>query len=597
MAPLHEIAVPDVGDKGELTVAEVLVKPGDAVWADDALVTVESGKAALDVPAPVDGTVVEVRVAPGDEVAAGRIVVVMAESLEQRPKSQPLRGGALPSAPPRFSLFAAFAATQAAAKAQPEEIECEMLVLGGGPGGYSAAFRAADLGLDTLLVERHAVLGGVCLNVGCIPSKALLHLAAAMEEANGLAGAGIRFHPPEIDLAALRAHKDKVVGQLTGGLAGMARARKVRIVNGSGRFRDAHCLEVESAEGRQAIRFRKCIIAAGSHPIHLPFLPKDERIVDSSGALELRRRPRRMLVIGGGIVGLEMATVYSALGARLDVVEMQDCLMPGPDRDLARIWEARNRHRFDNIMLRTRSVAAHADEEGVWVRFEGDMAPADAQRYDLILQSVGRKPNGQRLDAERAGVAVSEAGFIPVNARMATNVPHIYAVGDIAGLPMLAHKAVHQGHVAAEAAAGMASRHDDSLIPGVAYTLPEVAWVGLSEDEARRQDMAVEVTRFPWAASGRAIANGAEYGMTKLIFERAGGRLLGGAIAGPGAGDMIGEIALAVSRGCDAAAIGRDIHHPHPTLGETVGLAASLAHGSCTDLPPQLKSQSLRYGA
>ncbi|GIK25705.1 MAG: dihydrolipoyl dehydrogenase [Rhodocyclales bacterium] len=597
MARLHEVTVPDVGDKGDLSVAEVHVKPGDAVWADDTLVTVESGKAALDVPAPVDGAVVEVRVAPGEAVAAGHVVAVIEESLEQRPKSQPLRGGALPSAPPRFSLFAAFAATQSKAPAQPEEIECEMLVLGGGPGGYSAAFRAADLGMDTLLVERHAALGGVCLNVGCIPSKALLHLSAAMEEANGLAGAGIRFHPPEIDLAALRAHKDKVVGQLTGGLAGMARARKVRIVNGSGRFRDAHCLEVESAEGRQAIRFRKCIIAAGSHPIHLPFLPKDERIVDSSGALELRRRPRRMLVIGGGIVGLEMATVYSALGARLDVVEMQDCLMPGPDRDLARIWEVRNRHRFDNIMLRTRSVAAHADEEGVWVRFEGDMAPADAQRYDLILQSVGRKPNGQRLDAERAGVAVSETGFIPVNARMATNVPHIYAVGDIAGLPMLAHKAVHQGHVAAEAAAGMASRHDDSLIPGVAYTLPEVAWVGLSEDEARRQDMAVEVARFPWSASGRAIANGAEYGMTKLIFERAGGRLLGGAIAGPGAGDMIGEIALAVSRGCDAAAIGRDIHHPHPTLGETMGLAADLAHGSCTDLPPQRKSQSLRYGA
>jgi dihydrolipoamide dehydrogenase len=594
---LHEVAVPDVGDKGELSVAEVHVKAGDAVWADDALVTVESGKAALDVQAPVDGTVVAVRVAPGEAVAVGSIVVVMEESLEQRPKSQPLRGGALPSAPPRFSLFAAYAASRSVPAPAPAEIACEMLVLGGGPGGYSAAFRAADLSMDTVLVERHAVLGGVCLNVGCIPSKALLHLTAAMEEASGLAGAGIRFHAPEIDLAALRAHKEKVVGQLTGGLAGMARARKVRIVTGSGRFRDAHCLEVETAQGLQAIRFEKCIVAAGSHPIHLPFLPRDERIVDSTGALELHRRPRRMLVIGGGIVGLEMATVYSALGARLDVVEMQDHLMPGPDRDLARIWEERNRHRFDNIMLRTRTVAAHADEEGVWVRFEGDMAPAEAQRYDLVLQSVGRTPNGRRIGAEQAGVAVGEAGFIPVNDRMQTNVPHIYAIGDIAGMPMLAHKAVHQAHVAAEAAAGLDSRYDSSLIPGVAYTHPEVAWVGLSEDEARRKGLAMDVARFPWAASGRAIANGAEYGLTKLIFEREGGRLLGGAIVGSNAGDMIGEIALAISQGCDAAAIGRAIHHPHPTLGETVGLAAHVAHGSCTDLPPQRKSQSLRYGA
>ncbi len=597
MARLHEVAVPDVGDKGDLLVAEVHAKDGNAVWAGDVLVTVESGKAALDVQAPVDGTVVAVRVAPGEAVAAGRVVAVIEESLEQRPKSQPLRGGALPSAPPRFSLFSAFVAAQSAPAKASAEIVCELLVLGGGPGGYSAAFRAADLGLDTLLVERHPALGGVCLNVGCIPSKALLHLTAIMEEACALAGAGIRFHHPEIDLDALRAHKDKVVGQLTGGLAGMAKTRKVRVVTGSGRFRDAHSLEVETAEGRRAIRFEKCIIAAGSHPVHLPFLPHDERIVDSTGALELRRCPQRMLVIGGGIVGLEMATIYSALGARLDVVEMQDHLMPGPDRDLAAIWEKQNRHRFDNIMLRTRTVAAHAGEEGIWVRFEGDMAPAEAQRYDLILQSVGRKPNGLRIGAELAGVAVDEAGFIPVNGRMMTNVPHIFAIGDIAGQPMLAHKAVHQGHLAAEVAAGLAVRHDDILIPGVAYTLPEVAWVGLSEDEARRKGLMVEVARFPWAASGRAIANGAEYGLTKLVFAQDDGRLLGGAIAGPSAGDMIGEIALAISQGCDAAAIGRAIQHPHPTLGETVGLAAHVACSSCTDLPPQRKSQSLRYGA
>ena len=592
MARLHEVAVPDVGDKGGLSVAEVHVKAGDAVWADDALLTVESGKAALDVPAPVDGTIKEVRVAQGEAVAIGRVVVVMEEALEQRPKSQPLRGGAHPSAPPRFSLFAAFAASQAR---QAEDIDCELLVLGGGPGGYSAAFRAADLGLKTVLVERHPVLGGVCLNVGCIPSKALLHLTAAMEEATGLAGAGIRFGRPEIDLATLRAHKAKVVGKLTGGLAAMAKARKVRLVSGTGRFRDAHSVEVELPDnaGSQTIRFGKCIVAAGSHPIHLPFLPRDARIVDSSGALELPFLPARLLVVGGGIVGLEMATVYSALGARVDVVEMQDHLMPGPDRELARIWEAQNRRRFDSVMLRTRTVAAHADAQGVWMRFEGDMAPAEAQRYDMVLQSVGRKPNGPRIGAERAGLAVNEAGFIPVSSRMQTNLPHIYAVGDITGMPMLAHKAVHQAHVAAEAAAGLDSRHDDSLIPGVAYTHPEVAWVGLSEDEAKRKGLAVEVARFPWAASGRAIANGAEYGLTKLVFERGGGRLLGGAIVGSSAGDMIGEIALAVSRGCDAAAIGKGIHHPHPTLGETVGLAAIVAHGSCTDLPPPRKSQSL----
>ena len=592
MAEVHEVAVPDVGSKEALLVAEIHVKTGDMVWADAALITVESGKAALDVQAPVDGMVMEVRVVLGDSVTVSSIVVVIEASLEQRPRSQPPQHGGTPSAPPRFSLFAAFnAATQVAHTS--EEIACDVLVLGAGPGGYSAAFRAADLGLKTVLVERHAVMGGVCLNVGCIPSKALLHLTAAMEDAAGLAEAGIRFTAPDIDLARLRAHKDKVVGRLTGGLAGMAKARKVRQVFGNGRFRDAHSIEVELADntGRQIIRFDKCIIAAGSHPIHLPFLPKDERIVDSTGALALRFLPRRLLVIGGGIVGLEMATVYSALGARVDVVEMQDVLMPGPDRDLVSIWEGQNRHRFDHIMLRTRTIAADAREDGVWVRFEGDMAPADAQRYDMILQSVGRKPNGMRIDAEKAGLAVSEAGFIAVNSRMATRVPHIFAVGDITGMPMLAHKAVHQAHVAAESAAGLDCHHDDSLIPGVAYTHPEIAWVGLSEDEAKRKGMHVDVARFPWAASGRAIANGADYGMTKLVFDRAGGAILGGAIVGPGAGDMIGEIVLAVSQGCDAAAIGKAIHHPHPTLGETVGMAASVAHGSCTDLPQDLARQ------
>lgn len=589
MAQVHEVVVPDVGSKEALSVAEILVKAGDLVWADDPLVTVESGKAVVDVAAPVDGTITEIRIAIGDNVTPGRIVVVMTASREQRPKRQSADAAA--SAPRKFSLFAAFAAASHA-DTPPEELSCELLVLGAGPGGYSAAFRAADLGLDTIVVERYPILGGVCLNVGCIPSKALLHLTIAMEEAIGMARTGIDFAPPHIDIDKLRAHKVKVVGQLTGGLAGMAKARKVRTVFGNAHFRDAHSVEVELDEAagkgmgaRQVIHFRKCIIAAGSHPVHLPFLPKDPRIVDSTGALELRFVPKKMLVIGGGIIGLEMATVYSALGARIDVVEMLDSLMPGPDRDLVRIWEKQNRHRFDDVMLKTRTVAVDARDDGLWVRFEGEDAPAEARRYDMILQAAGRRPNGLDIGADKAGIAVSAAGFIQADSRMASNVPHIFAVGDIVSMPLLAHKAVHQAHVAAESAAGLASCYDSSLIPGVAYTHPEIAWVGLSEDAAKQMEVEVDVARFPWAASGRAIANGADYGMTKLLFDRTSGTILGGAIVGPSAGDMIGEITLAISLKCDAVAIGKAIHHPHPTLGETIGMAAHVAHGTCTDLP------------
>jgi dihydrolipoamide dehydrogenase len=591
MTQVHEVAVPDVGGKDALSVAEILVKPGDPVWADDPLVTVESGKAAVDVVAPVDGTITAVRVARGDDVAVGTVVVEMTASAEQRPRRQAEPAEA--PVPRRFSLFSAFTAASHAGE-KPAELSCELLVLGAGPGGYSAAFRAADLGLDTVLVERHSIMGGVCLNVGCIPSKTLLHVASAMEEAQRLGDAGVAFGAPHIDIERLRAHKAGVVGKLTAGLAGMAKARKVRTVFGNGRFLDANSIEVELAgsEGddpgrRQLIRFRKCIIAAGSRPVHLPFLPRDERIVDSTGALELRFVPRKMLVIGGGIVGLEMATVYSALGARLDVVEMLDGLMPGPDRDLVKIWEGQNRHRFDDVMLKTRTVAVDARDDGLWVRFEGEQAPAEVRRYDMILEAAGRRPNGAELGVDKAGVEISVAGFIPVDSRMATNVPHIFAIGDIVGAPLLAHKAIHQAHVAAESAAGLASSHDASLIPGVAYTHPEIAWVGLSEDAAQKAGADVQVARFPWAASGRALANGADYGMTKLVFDRASGILLGGAVVGPSAGDIIGEITLAISLGCDALAIGKAIHHPHPTLGETIGLAAIVAHGSCTDLPAQ----------
>ncbi|MHB1359480.1 MAG: dihydrolipoyl dehydrogenase [Rhodocyclaceae bacterium] len=480
------------------------------------------------------------------------------------------------------------------------DIQTEMLVLGAGPGGYSAAFRSADLGMRTVLVERYATLGGVCLNVGCIPSKALLHVAAVMDEARHLAVAGVAFAPPQVNLDLLRTHKEKVVGKLTGGLSGMAKARQVEVVRGYGHFLDAHHLEVETTSGtaqektgeKKVIRFEKCIIAAGSAAMHLPFIPRDPRIVDSTGALELQFVPRKMLVIGGGIIGLEMATVYSTLfaneGARVDVVEMLDGLMQGPDRDAVKVWEKQNAQRFDRIMLKTQTTAVEAKDDGLWVTFEGAAAPAEPQRYDLILQAAGRSPNGNKIDADKAGVVVSERGFIPVDSQMRTSMPHIFAIGDIVGQPMLAHKAVHEAHVAAEAAAGQHSHFDATVIPSVAYTHPEVAWVGITEEQAKAAARPVEVAKFPWAASGRAIANGAEYGFTKLIFDAETHRVIGGAIVGPNAGDMIGEIVLAIEMGADALDIGKTIH-PHPTLGESIGMAAEVAHGSCTDLPPQRK--------
>ena len=477
-----------------------------------------------------------------------------------------------------------------------------MLVLGAGPGGYSAAFRAADLGLKVVLVERYASLGGVCLNVGCIPSKALLHVAAVIDEAAHLAAAGIDFGAPKVDRKLLAAHKDKVVGKLTGGLAGMARARKVTVLRGNGLFVDPFHVDVQltSGSGREAtgqsqrVRFRRAIIAAGSQAVHLPFLPQDPRIVDSTGALALTVEPRNMLIVGGGIIGLEMGTVYSTLGARLDVVEMLDGLMPGADRDLVKVWQKLNARRFDRVLLKTRTVDAQARDDGIWVRFEGEGAPAEPQRYDLVLQAVGRSPNGKRIGAEHAGVAVDERGFIRVDAGMRSNVPHIHAIGDIVGQPMLAHKAVHEGHVAAEVCAGelrgdealARSVFDARVIPSVAYTDPEIAWVGLGEDEARAKGIEVEKALFPWAASGRAIANGRDEGFTKLLFDAATHRIVGGGIVGTHAGDLIGEIALAVEMGADAVDIGHTIH-PHPTLGESIGMAAEVAEGVCTDLPPQ----------
>ncbi|OHC64580.1 MAG: dihydrolipoyl dehydrogenase [Rhodocyclales bacterium GWA2_65_20] len=604
MAGAVEVKVPDIGGFSDVPVIEIHVRPGDTVKAEDSLVTLESDKAAMDVPSPAAGVVKELKVGLGDKVSEGSVILLLeADAAAETPKPAPAAekaaaAAAVPAtaARPADAPAPAPASVAVGGYAGKADSECEMLVLGAGPGGYSAAFRSADLGMQTVLVERYATLGGVCLNVGCIPSKALLHVAAVMEEAQHMNDLGIGFAAPAIDLDRLRAHKAGVVARMAGGLAGMARARKVEVVRGYGSFLDAHHVEVEETTGgaqektgaKKVIKFRKCIIAAGSAAVHLPFIPQDPRIVDSTGALELRAVPERMLVIGGGIIGLEMATVYSTLGARVEVVEMLDTLMQGPDRDLVRVWEKQNARRFDRIMLKTKTVAAEAKPDGLWVSFSGDDAPAEAQRYDMILQSAGRSPNGNKIAADKAGVTVNERGFIPVDSQLRTSVPHIHAIGDIVGQPMLAHKAVHEAHVAAEAAAGQKSHFDAAVIPGVAYTHPEIAWVGLGEDEAKKAGRKVETAKFPWAASGRAVANGADYGFTKLVFDAATHRCVGGSIVGPHAGDMIGEIALAIEMGADSQDIGQTIH-PHPTFGETIGMAAEVAHGSCTDLPPARK--------
>ena len=462
-----------------------------------------------------------------------------------------------------------------------------MLVLGAGPGGYSAAFRAADLGMKTVLVERYATLGGVCLNVGCIPSKALLHTASVMDEVKHLADHGITFGAPQIDLDKLRAFKDGVVKKLTGGLAGMAKVRKVEVVDRRRQLpRPASSRGRRRPAAKKTVKFAKAIIAAGSQAVKLPFLPDDPRIVDSTGALQLKSIPKRMLVVGGGIIGLEMATVYSTLGTRIDVVEMLDGLMQGADRDLVKVWEKMNARRFDNVMLKTKTVGAKATDAGIEVSFEGEKAPAGPQVYDLVLVSVGRSPNGKKIGAEKAGVAVTERGFIDVDKQMRTNVPHIFAIGDIVGQPMLAHKAVHEAHVAAEVAHGEKSFFDARQIPSVAYTDPEVAWAGKTEEQCKAEGIKVGKAVFPWAASGRAIANGRDEGFTKLLFDATTHRVVGGGIVGTHAGDLISEICLAIEMGCEPADIGKTIH-PHPTLGESIGMAAEVFEGHCTDLPPQ----------
>lgn len=602
MSRMIEIKVPDIGDFKDVPVIDVLVKPGDAVAAEDNLITLESDKATIEVPTPVAGTLRELKVKIGDKVSQGSVIALLEASGESEASTTMATAAPQPAPAPdpvpavatRAAAAAAFETTaRSAPTTLPDSADTvDLLVLGGGPGGYSAAFRAADLGLKVTLVERYPTLGGVCLNVGCIPSKALLHVAAVIDEARQGKEFGVSFGAPQIDLDTLRAHKNAVVGKLTQGLSGMAKARKVSVIQGTGRFVDAHHLAVATADGEQTIAFKQAIIAAGSAAVKLPFLPEDPRIVDSTGALALPFIPKRMLVIGGGIIGLEMATVYAALGAEISVVEMTDGLMPGTDRDLVKVFAKCNARRFAKVMLQTRVTAAEAlpKGKGIRVSFAGEQAPAEPQLYDLVLVAAGRTPNGRRIAAEAAGVAVDEKGFIPVDRQMRTNIPHIYAIGDIVGQPMLAHKAVHEAHVAAEVAAGEKSFFDARVIPSVAYTQPEVAWVGLTESQAQAQGIEVDKGVFPWAASGRAIANGAEYGFTKLLFDAQDGRIVGGAIIGSNAGDMIGEVALAIEMGVDAIDIGRTIH-PHPTLGETIGLAAEAAHGRCTDLPPSRRGK------
>ncbi len=588
MAQLVEVVVPDIGDFKDVEIIEVLVKAGDSVTKEQSLITVESDKASMEIPSSHAGTVKEMRVKLGDKVSQGSPVLTLEAGEVAAAVPAPAAADAPAPAPAVAPAAATAVAPEAAKFGGSADLECDVLVLGAGPGGYSAAFRAADLGLKVVLVERYPTLGGVCLNVGCIPSKALLHVAVVMDEAAHFADLGVTYGPPQVDLDKLRSHKNKVVGKLTGGLASMARMRKVTVVQGVGTFADPNHLAVATRDGTRNIRYASAIIAAGSQAVMLPFLPEDPRIVDSTGALELRQLPKKMLVIGGGIIGLEMATVYSTLGARVDVVEMLDGLMPGADRDLVRVWQKRNAGRFDRIMLKTKTVSAEAKSDGILVGFEGEEAPAEPEYYDLVLVSVGRSPSGNRIGADRAGVAVDGRGYIAVDRQMRTNVPHIFAIGDIVGQPMLAHKAVHEAHVAAEAIAGQKSFFDAQVIPSVAYTDPEIAWVGLTEDEAKKAGRKVKKGLFPWSASGRAIANGRDEGFTKLLFDEETHRIVGGGIVGTHAGDLIGEIALAIEMGADAVDIGRTIH-PHPTLGESIGMAAEAAEGHCTDLPPARK--------
>ncbi|MEL7060297.1 MAG: dihydrolipoyl dehydrogenase [Acidobacteriota bacterium] len=621
MSRTVEVEIPDLGDFDQVDVIEVLVAEGDTVEADQDLITLESDKASMGIGASEPGTVRELRVAEGDQVKAGDVIAILevgagaAEAQEKdAEQSNDAEGGqeGEPAATPPPTEQAATAQAKDASTtpggsdaARPATVDLgdtsdadvvvDLMVLGSGPGGYAAAFRAADLGLSVAMVERSETLGGVCLNVGCIPSKALLHVAALIEDAHHFGAHGVRFSEPEIDLDALRSWKDDVVDQLVGGVGQLAKMREVQIVHGEGRFTAPHRLEVEAAEARTTIAFRQAVVAAGSRPIELPGLPADdERLIDSTGALELRDVPERLLVIGGGIIGLEMATVYHALGSKITIVELTGELMPGTDRDLVKPLETRLRGAYEDILLNTKVTAVEPITEGLKVTFEGESAPAP-RVFDRVLSAVGRRPNGDRIGAEAAGLEVDARGFLRVDRQQRTSVAHIFAIGDIVGQPMLAHKATHEGHVAAEVAAGHRASFDARVIPSVAYTDPEVAWAGVTEREAKEAGRSLNKAVFPWRANGRSLAMGRSEGSTKLLFDADTGQLVGAGIVGVHAGDLIAETALAIEMGCDADDIGHTIH-PHPTLSETVGMSAEMITGALTDLylPQQRKAAKER---
>ncbi|MFN3965798.1 MAG: dihydrolipoyl dehydrogenase [Silanimonas lenta] len=584
-----DVKVPDIGGHAGVPVIELLVKPGDTVKKDQGLVTLESDKATMEVPAPAAGVITALKVKLGDEVSEGHVIATLevaeaeapAAPATSKPATAPAPAASSAAAPP--APAAAAAPKAAASDGKAADHRCQLVVIGAGPGGYTAAFRAADLGLDVVLIERYPTLGGVCLNVGCIPSKALLHTAAIIQEAKHMDAVGVSFGTPTIDVDKLRGYKEKVIGTLTKGLAGMARQRKVRVIQGTASFVSPNELDIATADGTQRLAFEKAIIAAGSQPVKLPGFPwGDPRVMDSTDALQLADIPQRLLVVGGGIIGLEMACVYAGLGSAVTVVELGPQLMPGADPDLVKPLAELLKSRGVTVHLDTKVPEVVARPDGLHARFEGEKAPAAAV-FDRVLVSVGRSPNGGKLAAEKAGVQVTERGFIPVDRQMRTNVPHIFAIGDLVGQPMLAHKATHEGKLAAEVAAGEKREWVARVIPSVAYTDPEVAWVGVTETEAKARGLAIEVGKFPWAASGRAIGNGRTEGFTKLILDAETHRVIGGGIVGTGAGDLIGEIALAIEMGAEVGDIGHTIH-PHPTLIETVAMAAEVAEGTITDL-------------
>ena len=570
-----EVKVPDIGDFSDVPVVTVMVAPGEEVAAEDPLIELESDKATMEVPAPAAGKVVELAVKVGDTVSEGSLILTLSTGQAAKPAEAP----AAPPAP----------VSRPTAPVQGD-IHAEMLVLGSGPGGYTAAFRAADLGLQTVLVERNPTLGGVCLNVGCIPSKALLHAAKVITEAEEMGHFGVSFGKPKIDVDALRGWKESVVKKLTGGLSGLAKGRKVKVVEGVGQFASANLLRVATEAGETTVSFDQCIIAAGSEPIELPFIPHDDpRVIDSTGALELADIPKRLLVLGGGIIGLEMGCVYDALGTKVTVVELMDQIIPGADKDIVKPLHKRIEKRYENIHLKTKVTAIAAEKAGLKVTFEGP-GGTSTDTFDKVLVAVGRRPNGQMIGLENTGVAVDERGFIPADNQMRTNVPHIFAIGDVVGQPMLAHKAVHEGKVAAEVAAGHKRAFDARVIPSVAYTDPEVAWVGVTENEAKAKGLKLGKGVFPWAASGRSLSLGRDEGMTKVLFDEDTDQVVGAGIVGPNAGDLIAEVAVAIEMGCDATDLGHTIH-PHPTLSETVNFAAEMFEGTITDLMPPKKKR------